>query len=71
MAKDKSRAEEIADDVRDRAEEAFERAQAAVEDGLDEAHRYLKRQWRERPVAVAATALGAGIIIGLLIGGRR
>ena len=71
MAKDKSRAEEIADDVRDRAEEAFERAQAAVEDGLDEAHLYLKRQWRERPVAVAATALGAGIIIGLLIGGRR
>jgi len=71
MAKDRSRAEGIADDVRERAEEAFERAQAAVEDGLDEAHRYLKRQWRERPVAVAATALGAGVIIGLLIGSRR
>jgi hypothetical protein len=71
MAKDKSRAEDIADSVRDRAEEAFERAQAAVEDGLDEAHRYLKRQWRERPVAVAATALGAGVILGLLIGGSR
>ena len=71
MAKDKSRAEEIAEDMRDHAEEAFERAQAAVEDGLDEAHRYLKRQWRERPVAVAAPALGAGVIIGLLIGSRR
>ncbi|MFZ2030273.1 MAG: hypothetical protein WAU68_08195 [Vitreimonas sp.] len=71
MAKDRSRAEDIADDVRDRAEEALERAQSAVEDGMDEAHRYLKRQWRERPVAVAATALGAGVIIGLLIGSRR
>lgn len=69
MAKDRSR--DIADDVRDSAEEAFERAQAAVEDGFDEAHRYLKRQWRKRPVAVAATALGAGVIIGLLIGSRR
>ena len=71
MAKDRSRAEDIADDVRDRAEDVLERAHAAVEDGLDEAHRYLKRQWRERPVAVAATALGAGGIIGLLIGSRR
>ncbi len=71
MAKDRSRAEDIAEDMRERAEDAFERAQTAVEDGLDEAHRYLKRQWRERPVAVAATALGAGVIIGLLIGGRR
>ncbi|MBI3439766.1 MAG: hypothetical protein HY054_14160 [Proteobacteria bacterium] len=71
MAKDRSRVEDIADDMRDRAEEALERAQAAVEDGFDEAHRYLKRQWRERPVAVAAAALGAGVIIGLLIGSRR
>ena len=71
MAKDRSRAEDIAEDVRERAEEAFERAQSAVEDGLDEAHRYLKRQWRERPVAVAATALGAGVVLGLLIGSRR
>ena len=63
--------EEFAEDVRERAEEAFERAQTAVEDGLDEAHRFLKRQWRERPVAVAASALGAGVIIGLLIGGGR
>ena len=70
MAKDRSRAD-IADEVRDRAEEVFEHAQAAVEDGLDEAHRYLKRQWRERPVAVAATALGLGVILGMLISGRR
>jgi ElaB/YqjD/DUF883 family membrane-anchored ribosome-binding protein len=78
MAKDRTRAEELADnarelaeEARDRAEEAFQHAQSAVEDGFDEAHRYLKRQWRERPVAVAASALGAGVIIGLLIGRRR
>jgi ElaB/YqjD/DUF883 family membrane-anchored ribosome-binding protein len=71
MGKNKRHAEALADEVRDRAEEAFERAHEAVEDGLDEAHRYLRRQWRERPVAVAATALGAGVIIGLVIGSRR
>jgi hypothetical protein len=38
---------------------------------LDEAHTYLKRQWRERPVAVAATAVGIGLVLGLLLGGRR
>lgn len=72
MAKDKRReAVELAEEARERAEAAFEAAQAAVEDGLDEAHRYLKRQWRERPLAVAATALGAGLVIGLLLGSRR
>jgi ElaB/YqjD/DUF883 family membrane-anchored ribosome-binding protein len=72
MAKDKmSRAAELAEEARERAEEAYEAAHAAVEDGLDEAHRYLKRQWRERPVAVAATAVGVGLIIGLLLGSRR
>lgn len=72
MAKDKmTRAAELAEEARERAEEAYEAAHAAVEDGLDEAHRYLKRQWRERPVAVAATAVGVGLVIGLLLGSRR
>jgi ElaB/YqjD/DUF883 family membrane-anchored ribosome-binding protein len=72
MAKDRmSRAAELAEEARERAEEAYEAAHAAIEDGLDEAHRYLKRQWRERPVAVAATALGVGLFVGLLLGSRR
>ena len=72
MASDRAkRAAELAEEARDRAEEAYEAAHAAVEDGLDEAHRYLKRQWRERPVAVAATAVGVGVLIGLLLGSRR
>lgn len=72
MARDRAtRAAELAEEARERAEEAYEAAHAAVEDGLDEAHRYLKRQWRERPVAVAATAVGVGVLIGLLLGSRR
>lgn len=68
MAKDRAeRAAEMAEEARERAEEAY----AAIEDGLDEAHRYLKRQWRERPLAVAAAAAGAGFILGLLLAGRR
>lgn len=58
-------------EARDRAEEAFQQAHAAVEDGLDEAHRYLKRQWRDRPIAVTGTVLGVGILIGVLLGSRR
>lgn len=59
------------DEAQRAASEALECAQTTIEDGLDEAHRYLKRQWRERPITVAATALGAGLILGLLLGGRR
>jgi ElaB/YqjD/DUF883 family membrane-anchored ribosome-binding protein len=69
MAKDKYR--DLADEARERAEDAYEAAHAAVEDGLDEAHRYLKRQWRERPVAVAAAAVGVGVLIGVLLTSRR
>jgi ElaB/YqjD/DUF883 family membrane-anchored ribosome-binding protein len=72
MGKNKAHAAaELAEEARQRAEEAYEAAQEAIEDGLDEAHSYLKRQWRERPIAVAATTLGVGLVIGLLLGSRR
>lgn len=72
MPKDKmSRAADLAEEARERAEEAYEAAQAAIEDGLDDAHRYLKRQWRDRPLAVAGVALGVGLVVGLLLGSRR
>jgi ElaB/YqjD/DUF883 family membrane-anchored ribosome-binding protein len=72
MATDRAkRAAELAEEARARAEEAYEAAHDAIEDGLDDAHRYLKRQWRERPVAVVATAAGVGLLFGLLIGGGR
>lgn len=72
MSKDHGRrARDAAEDLADEARDAFESAHAAVEDGIDEAHAYLKRQWSERPVAVTATALGLGLVIGLLLGSRR
>lgn len=72
MAKDRmTRAAELAEEARERAEEAYEAAHAAIGDGLDDAHRYMKRQWKERPLAVTGTAVGVGLIIGLLLGSRR
>ena len=72
MAKDRmARAAELAEEARERAEEAYEAAHAAVEDGIDTAHRYMKRQWRGRPLAVTASAVGVGLIVGMLLGSRR
>lgn len=76
MSKKKARraaaaAAEFAQSARETAEDAFESARDAAEDGLDEVHAYLKREWQERPVTVAAAALGIGLVIGLLLGGRR
>jgi ElaB/YqjD/DUF883 family membrane-anchored ribosome-binding protein len=72
-------AAEVTDAARERAEEAIEAAEEALEaayeaaeDGIDEAHQYIRRQWRERPLAVAGAALGVGLILGVLLsGGRR
>jgi ElaB/YqjD/DUF883 family membrane-anchored ribosome-binding protein len=38
---------------------------------IDEAQRYLTDKVVERPLAATFTALGVGIFIGLLLGGRR
>lgn len=70
-AKLAAEAYERAEAALEAAQEALKQAQHSVEDGIDEAHTYLKRQWRERPLTVAATALGAGLLIGLLLGNRR
>lgn len=71
MGRQRNRAADMADDVRDAAEDALHSAQATLEDGLDDADRYIRRQWGERPLAVTATALGVGLLIGLLLAGRR
>ena len=64
-------ARERAEEALSAAEEALEAAYEAAEDGIDEARVYLKRQWRERPLAVAGVTLGVGIVLGVLLGSRR
>lgn len=64
-------AREALDQAKVSARETYKHAKGAVEDGLDDTHRYMKRQWKERPVAVAATAVGVGLLVGLLLGSRR
>lgn len=46
-------------------------AAAAIEDGVEAALEFIKRQWRENPAALVAAAAGAGFLLGLLLGRRR
>ncbi|MBC6983207.1 MULTISPECIES: DUF883 domain-containing protein [unclassified Caulobacter] len=61
--------------VRDSADDLRARAQQYYDDGrirLDEAQTYLVERVKERPIAATLTAVGAGVLIGLLMaGGRR
>ncbi len=39
---------------------------------IEQAHAYLQKEARERPVTVTALAIGAGVLVGLILaGGRR
>lgn len=46
-------------------------ARAAIEDNVEAALDFVKRQWRENPMAVVAAAAGAGLLLGLLLGRRK
>ncbi|MGE3301635.1 MAG: hypothetical protein AB7M12_00800 [Hyphomonadaceae bacterium] len=63
------------DELRRRVEESKVRLNTAIDetaDRVDAAHMYLKEQARERPIAVTLAAVGAGLVIGMLLsGGRR
>ena len=42
-----------------------------AERSFDSAQKYITGRVHERPVATTAIALGVGVLVGLLIGGRR
>ncbi len=71
MGKKKDRIEaEFAQGAND-VEESLAALQEELMENVEEAGDYLKRQLEERPIAVAATALGVGLLVGLLLGRRR
>ena len=69
----REKAEHLYEDAREQTGEALEHGYEYVEGGFDEMHVFMKRQWRQRPVAVAATAIGIGLLVGMALrgGGRR
>ncbi len=44
---------------------------AAVSDTMHEAEDFVKRQWRDNPIGVAAVVAGLGMLLGLMLGRRR
>ena len=69
-------------DLRQRAQDAFEhgletarfqavQAREMAEEQLEEAQKYLTARIVERPLTSALVALGAGVVIGLALSGRR
>ena len=42
-------------------------AAAALSDTLHEAEDFVKRQWRENPIGVAAIVAGLGVLLGLML----
>lgn len=53
-----------------RSKERLNHALDAAGEGADKASKFVTKQMHERPVATAATALGAGILLGLLMARR-
>ena len=67
----KARAAEIGDAARAGAEAAYESMREQAEDGIDIAHRYMKKKWKHHPMGVAGAAVGVGVLIGLLLSSKR
>ncbi len=55
----------------DRSRQELEDAFEAAQEGLQEAERYLRQTAAQRPLATMAVAAGAGLLIGMLLGGQR
>jgi len=64
-------ANEIGDAAREKAEAAFGQAAEFTEDTIEDAHVFMRRQMRDRPLAVVGAAVGIGVLIGLAMSSSR
>lgn len=55
------------EDARDQIEHAL----GAARKNLSRADGYLRDQIRDRPITAAATAVGIGVVLGMVLSGRR
>jgi hypothetical protein len=62
-------AQDFGDLARDRAQQAIDAVIEAAEERAALAQRTIKRQMKDRPVAITATALGVGVLVGLALRG--
>lgn len=63
----RERAKVYYDQARNRSREYYDDASERI----DEAQRYITERVQERPVQSTAIALGVGVVLGLLLAGRR
>ena len=73
-----ARMREQAEELRVRARGYYNEARVRGREDYDEAHerideaqRYLTERVQERPIQSTAIALGVGVVLGLLLAGRR
>jgi ElaB/YqjD/DUF883 family membrane-anchored ribosome-binding protein len=77
-AETEARLREQSDELRQRARGYYDTARVRgqeyydeASERFDEAQRYLVERVQERPVQSTAIALGVGVVLGLLLAGRR
>lgn len=67
MSKASDTAKRVFDQSKDRLSDAVD----YTGQGLGQAQEFVSRQMQDRPLTAAAAAMGVGVLVGLLIAGRR
>jgi ElaB/YqjD/DUF883 family membrane-anchored ribosome-binding protein len=60
-----------AESMLDSGKHQFDTAMDATKTGMDQAQQFLSRTMNERPMTSTAIAMGVGLVVGMMIAGRR